>query len=313
MAKTPFVDLKSEDILSAHISGIQHAINNLENVLNMRTATKTGHVLVAVTDQDDATLHNFIYEGTIRNWITAVIKRGGQVVPASEYTLQAPYGAVIFKTQQNASDVITADITHVVAESKFKEAVNFLPMVGPIGSWVTHAATGGAYGTGVSTLGNTIDAFPFVVLRTTTYDKMMFEIGTVVGTKGMMGIYTDNDGFPSQFVAGTTEIDMATVGVKEAPFANGDVTLEPGMYWLARYHNGGASFNKGLPATSAIPLGDITDPAILSTVGAGPAGGVRSATVTYASAFPVTFPTIAAGSKYLYRSFYASPWIHRKA
>jgi hypothetical protein len=45
MAKTPFKDLGSVEILSGHISGLQHALNKIEEVLNMRTNVATQHKL----------------------------------------------------------------------------------------------------------------------------------------------------------------------------------------------------------------------------------------------------------------------------
>ena len=120
MAKTPFVDLGSQNILSAHISGVQHSLNKVEEVLGMKTAAKTGHVLTAVADQADATLHNFIYEGSIRNWLNVpspVVKRNGQIVPQNEYEIQPAYGVVVFNVQQDPADEITADFTHVTNDS----------------------------------------------------------------------------------------------------------------------------------------------------------------------------------------------------
>jgi hypothetical protein len=52
----------------------------------------------------------------------------------------------------------------------------------------------------------------------------------------------------------------------------------------------------------------------LSTVGTGPAGAIRSGAITYNGTFPATFPVLGtSGSKYMYRSSYASVWIRRKA
>jgi hypothetical protein len=126
MAKTPYGDLKSEDILSAHISGLQHSVNKIEEVLNMKTQSVTGHTLVPVTDQDDPSLRYRIYEGTIRGWLdnpAPVIYRNGEVVPASEYVISPGHGVVVFHSQQISTDVITADFTHVIAESTRIEGV----------------------------------------------------------------------------------------------------------------------------------------------------------------------------------------------
>lgn len=119
MAQTPYTDLKSQDILSAHISGVQHSVSKVEGVLNMKTAQSTGHTLNAVSDQADASLRYKIYEGTIRNWtVISAIKRNGVIVNASEYDAYPAYGAIVFKVQQQSTDIITADITYVTNDSQ---------------------------------------------------------------------------------------------------------------------------------------------------------------------------------------------------
>jgi hypothetical protein len=119
MTTTPYGKLGSQDILSAHINGLQFGINNLETALNLQTTVST-ETLVAVTDMDDTTLRYRIYEATNRNWLTSpapVIKRNGTVVSASEYVIQPAYGVVVFNVQQAGTDVITADVTYVNSTS----------------------------------------------------------------------------------------------------------------------------------------------------------------------------------------------------
>lgn len=121
MANTPYKDLRSQDILSAHLSGIQHDINKIQDVLNMQTKSVEGHELVAVNDQDDPALRYRIYEGTIRNWLDEpkpVIYRNGSEVSENEYSLQAPYGVIVFKEQQSADDEIVADFSYINSDSK---------------------------------------------------------------------------------------------------------------------------------------------------------------------------------------------------
>lgn len=117
MAKTPYGKLGSQDILSAHLNGLQYGVNNVEEVLDMKTATKTGQVLQPVNDMDDPTLRYRIYEAGDRNWLTdpaPVIYRDGEPVNASEYEVQPAYGVVIFIVQQDTNATITADFTHVI-------------------------------------------------------------------------------------------------------------------------------------------------------------------------------------------------------
>lgn len=127
MAKTPFIDLGSENILSAHLSGIQHAVSKVEDILNLKTEAVTAHALVAVADQSDVTLHHYIYEGTVRNWLAdpvPTIYRGGVLVSNTEYDIQPAYGVIVFKVQQDPTDVITANFTRVLGQSVVIENLN---------------------------------------------------------------------------------------------------------------------------------------------------------------------------------------------
>lgn len=120
MAKTPYNSLKSEDILAGHISGLQTDINKIQEVLDMKTGTRSGHALEPVIDQDDPSLRYRIYEATERNWLESpapTIYRNGSEVPSDEYILHAPYGVVVFHEQQNSNDSVTADFTHIMGTS----------------------------------------------------------------------------------------------------------------------------------------------------------------------------------------------------
>lgn len=126
MANTPYGKLGSEDILSAHINGLQYGINNVESILNMKTASKTGQALAPVIDMEDNTLRYRIYEATDRNWLTSpapVIKRNGTAVNSNEYVMQPAYGVVVFNVPQSSSDAITADFTHVTNGSTRLETI----------------------------------------------------------------------------------------------------------------------------------------------------------------------------------------------
>lgn len=127
MAKTPYNSLKSEDILAAHISGLQTDINKIQEVLDMKTSTRSGHSLEPVTDQEDPALRYRIYEATERNWLespTPTIYRNGLEVPSDEYILHAPYGVVVFHEQQNSEHNITADFTHVIGGSNKVDSID---------------------------------------------------------------------------------------------------------------------------------------------------------------------------------------------
>lgn len=122
MANTPYNDLGTQDILSAHISGLAHSVNKIENVLNMKT-TSTTITLNPVTDQQDTSLRYRIYEGSIRNWTKFTILRNNQIVDPAEYEAQGAFGVIVFHTQQQENDVVTAEITYIDESSTRLETI----------------------------------------------------------------------------------------------------------------------------------------------------------------------------------------------
>lgn len=377
MAQTPYHDLRTEDILAAHISGIQHSINKIEQILNLKTASKTAQLLTPVTDQLDPSMHYRIYEGTDRNWLEApapVIKRNGTVVPSSEYIIQPAYGVVVFHVQQSPSDSITADYTYVINQSTkiesidssisslqtnignlqtsingVQSSVNNLQtsitnlqstdtsynnritalenaqyfkdyfLSHKVGGYKSHGLGNGASSTDVQAIQNALDAYPFLVVDPSIVcDKMGVAVNTIAssGTHNtILGIYTDSNGFPGTLIASTGTVDCSTTGWKEAAFTGGDITLNRGLYWIARLSGGNTKFN-GLSASHAYPVNLGMAPADStydqSTVGTG-THGVRYTYGSWPGSLPSTFPSIASGTKWLARTSYPSPWIRRKA
>lgn len=369
MAKTPFVDLKSEDILSAHISGIQHTVNKIEEILNLGTAAKVNHVLIPVADQADPTLHNFIYEGTIRNWLTSpapVVKRNGEVVDPAEYDIQPAYGVVVFKVQQGAENEITADFSHVINSSvvisnlntevakiggldtrltaaegaitDLDSRVDELELNGggstggsggdinyssgggtlepdgtftvPTGdAWVTNSTLAApGYTVDIATAGNLLEAFPIYIKERTIFDKIRIEVTkqNYTGVKGLMGVYSSANGLPHKRLAQTTSYDE-TVGIKEQPFTSGDLILEAGVYWIARFSSAGTQY-KAILDTDSIKLNLPTGFPANSGNGTGKPGALRANWANNA-ALPAEWP---AGAVSLQRSNYTSPQVHVK-
>lgn len=342
MAKTPFNDIKSEDILSAHISGIQHAVNKVENVLNMTTATKTAHVMTAVKDQTDATLHYFIYEGTTRNWLTSpapVIKRNGVVVTADEYTLQAAYGAIVFNAQQASTAVITADFTHIdqtsgtiaTIESRISDLEtattgisensgtfnigeevynNILPQIGS-GISLRNA-------TNVTVAGNRIDALPIIISQTVKISKMRisFSAGST-GANNLMGIYDNKNVIEPGKLLATTAVfrhESATgAEILEVPLLT-PATLEPGIYWLARWANDGVKIEGQMfnPSVHIAINAPATQQGIIASQTALLAMGVRTGSTSTGAitTLPATFQSVGtsdtANTKYLVRDSIAT-------
>lgn len=288
MAQTPFHDLGSTDILAAHISGLQHAINKIEQVLNMRTASITGHQLVPVTDQDDPNLRYRIYEGTIRNWLEdpePVIKRDGQVVSPSEYTVYPAYGVVVFNQQQPPNAQITADFSYVAGQS---EVVNWLLLNAAyafqrVGLWRTNNV-GAAASSALSTAADALDVYPFPVPYTMSFDRIGVNVATAgaAGAKARLGIYADNGQvYPGALVLDAGEVALDSTGAKSITI---NVTLQPGLYWLARIQNSVGTMPQiyGMDSAAVLSLG------IDDSLSGRPATGFR-ASVAYGP-LPDPFP-----------------------
>jgi hypothetical protein len=107
------------------------------------------------------------------------------------------------------------------------------------------------------------------------------------GTKARMGVYTDNgSGYPSSLVSGTdvAEVAVDSTGVKLNTI---NITLQPGLYWLALV-------SSGAPAVRAVPVAS-ADSEMLglgSDLGTAP-GLAYTVSYTY-GALPSTFPTGAS-------------------
>ncbi|EMT38883.1 hypothetical protein TthWC1_1565 [Thermoanaerobacter thermohydrosulfuricus WC1] len=306
MAETPFKDLDSVEILSGHISGLQHAVNKIEKILNMRTNIAQQHLLNPITDQEDPALRYRIYEGTIRNWLEdpePVIYRDGAVVQPTEYKVYPAYGTVIFNEQQSPTSEIRADFSYIDAGSQtireiYTALITFFWH--PQGTWRGNGITAG----GVDALiaANKADVLPFIVPEKTRYTGIGFYILTAAGSKGRAAIYTDNNGYPEDLILDCGEFDTSTAGFKAL---NIDLTLEPGIYWVARNTDGGVTF-VGFRESSVIPL-PFNPTGTYDGTPIAPVGGYRI-DMTFGP-FPDKFP---AGAAYLRRTVYAGFFLRRE-
>ena len=377
MANTPYERLGSEDILSAHVNGIQYSIGNLETALNLGTAKATGARLSPVVDMEDSSLRYRIYEADNRGWLKTpapVIYRGGTVVSPDEYTLQPAYGVIVFTVQQPASAVITATFTHVAGDSeRLKEievatgkvnkiATDLDTLDGKVtgidtrlttvenssgsggggsvampaqlsasplllsGSYVTHARkdyrpiTDDGTSTdnrkthtpAFSVLCNagTIDAFPLFLSRKTTFKQAGIMLGgNSVAVRARVGIYSDNNLKPANKIFSTADI---IIQPNTWGFEDIDLTLEAGLYWIARQDKSNSRWN-GINRDSAEALEvfdgekfarDLSDPVQYITF----YGGYRSTgnSWTDGGTMPNTFP---ANSALFERAQYGSPYL----
>lgn len=368
MGKTPYRDLGSQDILSAHISGIQHDINKIQEALDMKEDSVEGHVLDGVHDQDDPALRYRIYEGTVRNWLDdpkPVIYRNGSMVDEDEYIIQPAYGVIVFHEQQKSGDEITADFSYIDSDSNtiddMENNINIIiddvndlkehadevdedittideelqkidslggatPFYSVSGSYMSHQYrfynpflwTDGSSEHNRKThhpefnvlvYGDTLDVFPFPVATKTKFKRagMMLGDNNSDDVKVKIGIYKDNGAlYPSDLIFQSPEI---TVSPDEWGYEDIDLTLEAGLYWIARHDKNDSRWN-GLSRESAIAMQkfdaerlirDVSDPSNPYTT----YGGYRMTDVSYGD-MPDPFPSNIEPFE---RTDYCSPWL----
>lgn len=358
MAKTPYKDLSSEDILSAHISGLAHSVNKIEDVLNMKTASVTFN-LSPVYDQEEASLRYRIYEGSYRNWVTFSIKRNGVLVPSNEYDAHPGFGAIVFKTPQNRTSVIEASVTYITNSSttisnlETKVSSNTTAISShttSISGLRTDVDELKLSGSGPSTPSLTpeergflnlsaekrrysnfrpdacpsektalvasnilqaafrLDAVPMILQEEVTFTKMSISFNAASPTaNNILGIYSNkNVAEPDQLLASTAVARHGTVGYEEliAPLTS-PITLQPGLYWLVRWHNDGVKLNGHFfnplshisinpPSLSMADYSENNEESLCS--------GIRTQTSTGTiTSLPQTFPAIGSAAKYLIR------------
>lgn len=269
MAITPFRRVPSREIYGADISGLQDAVNKIETILDMLTSSITNHALLAVSDQAEPALHRRIYEGTVRGWLETpepVIRRGGVVVPVGEYTLFAAQGAVVFHAQQAADDIITADFTHVRADSPLSGHVGSSGNVHAVASrtlsgfmsetdklildaWEElyfstrrvgfYMYSGITAGTeAMLAAANQLDVTNFFLPFDMTFDRAMVRVTTAAAGNCRIGVYASDPAtfYPTTRLLNAGIVTTGTTGDREITI---NLTLPRGWYWLARLHDAG--------------------------------------------------------------------------
>ena len=308
MATTPFKKVTSREIYGADISGLQDAVNKMETVLDMQTQAVTDHVLQAVSDQSETAMHRRIYEGTIRNWLespTPVIKRNGSTVASDEFVLYAAQGAVVFNQQQAPGAVITADFTYIAATAALSGHVGaggtaHAPATSDSAGFMSagdkqrfdaldymryrrlglyHAGLTASGMAPLATAANTIDILPFYVPVAQSFDRVAVNVTTAAAGNARLGIYADSGAvYPGTLVLDAGVVTTGTTGIR---WLEANLTLLPGLYWLARLQDATPSL-QGLASTGMLALGS-------EDLGAAWITGYRLAR-TYAEGLPADFP-----------------------
>ncbi|SMO48688.1 hypothetical protein [Melghirimyces algeriensis] len=315
MPKTPYRDLESEDILSAHLSGLQHSVNKMEEVLNMQTRSVTGHPLKPVNDQEDAGMRYRIYEGSIRNWLedpAPVIYRNGLKLDPAAYTISPAHGVILFDEPQHANDEFTADFTCIDARSLVLEASQGIHLPLQQAGLLTHLREGTPSLVSASNVlvnENTLDLFPLMIRQRTVITEAGVRLGkyTTADILVRVALYQDTGGaYPGELLAESPEIAYhGTEGDEphEWKFVELNLTLEPGLYWLARFNDAASQWD-GLDAESAmVYASEVQDNLSLVHY-----GGLRTTDRLYSDGFPAVFPE---GVQPFMRSVYASPFLRK--
>lgn len=313
MSITPFRTVTSREIFGGDISGLQDAVNKLETILAMHTASVTGHTLQETSDQPEPAMHRRIYEGTIRNWLELpppVIRRGGLVVPAGEYTLYAAQGMVVFSAQQPPGTAVTADFTHILGSSPFSghvgagagvhaavtpDAAGFMAAPDKVrldALDYTRYRRAGLYHAGINALGpaaistaaGALDMVPFYVPVTQTFDRIAINVTTAAAGNARLGLYADTGAvYPGIRLLDAGVVTTGTTGIRWVAISP-SLTLAPGLYWTARLQDATPSI-QGLSGHGLIALGSDDLAAIVT--------GWRLTRV-YGDGLPDPFPAGAA-------------------
>lgn len=347
MATTPFPNLGSTNILSAHLNGVQQAINRLEGLLDPGTVAKSGQAMTPVTDQVDPSFHYTIYFAAERNWLNSpnpVIYRNGTPVAAGEYDLLAAYGAVVFHSAQSAGDTITADYTRLALSSS---------VLNQITQDISDRATLAQLAAVQAQLGGIGGAFPSLyasgsyisnVRRNITWMTTpgSHDSSDVVAATGITTPASSMDIFPMALSSRTTFDQVAMKKSSGSPtamrvivykddgtgapgemaftspdfspatnawgYATINETLDPGLYWIARQQDSAAYWD-GLEAWSCLTIPEFDATGLYG--GGDPLpnvyGGYRVEGLTFSAGAPDPCP--ATPTDLMEKAYYCPPWL----
>ena len=208
--------------------------------------------------------------------------------PTSTDSLTSPSHA---DQHANANDAIEALEAKVgVDGSAVTTSVDYLvTQANVIGSsglasgtyYTTSSNTGSTAATGTTT--GTVSYLPFLVERTTTFDRIACRTSTTItGTSTVrLGIYNNSNKQPT-----TVLLDAGTVSVNATSTIFSitiNQTLNPGWYWLAHVVNSTTGTHSFLQVADAIPFGQT---ALSATFTLQPAYTQTGVTGAFATASP---------------------------
>lgn len=287
MAKSNFTKLGTADsVISAHLNGLGNAINKVESILGMKTASKQDYALTPVADQDDVSLQYRIYECNITNWVSEpapVIYRNGSVVDPAEYVLYPGHGAVVFHLQQEPSDIITADFSYITEGSTLADQVNtntqdindlknssggggvtlpfplYIPQVYRNAAIIADGACyRGENNQGIEQAAHDLVVLPMYIPEEMTFDRVATNVLSPGGGGMWFLIYKDNgSGYPGELAFSVHRWAPTSPGLV---FTTTEFTLQPGLYWIG-FHSDGNQGCQGLYTKSLPVIGTNWNPA----------------------------------------------------
>jgi hypothetical protein len=150
-------------------------------------------------------------------------------------------------------------------------------------SWYTYFGTTSTLST-ATLVASRLFAFPFIVPKTITLDRIAINVYTAGTGNARMGIYRNSESlglYPDQLVLDSGEVSIASTGVKSVTI---NQQLTAGLYWLVIVSNG-VPVVRGCAILGITPLLGYT-----SALGAEGAAVGLYVSFTYA-ALPTTFPS----------------------
>ena len=172
---------------------------------------------------------------------------------------------------------VTASLDYLVTQAN---AIGSSGLVS--GTYYTTSSNTGSTQATVTTTG-TVSYLPFLVERTTTFDRIACRTSTTItGTSTVrLGIYNNSDKRPT-----TVLLDAGTVSVNATSTVYSitiNQTLNPGWYWLAHVVNSTTGTHSFLQVADAVPFGQT---ALSATFGLQPAYTQTGVTGAFATASP---------------------------
>ena len=220
------------------------------------------------------TLYNAFLKTYLTQYLTLKIFKTSEITADSDLDMQGYIVKGLRPAQQDdeATNLALVKYYSWLTEIFSYRQPGYYYTMGVLGGTATLALTA-----------NTLYALPFLVTKRSRWDKMNIRVTTASsGTKVRLGIYTNEGVYPKDLIVDAGELDTGSTGSKEAVI---DVTLDPGLYWLALLSSGAPTLG-GISAANTFGILGQSD--VYTT-----ANNSLRISYTYGT-LPETFPTGAS-------------------